>query len=447
MALGRGPGERDRPTDDPPPARRASGPARRGGARGDRTRRRRGQGVPHRRGHDAQPGLGEAERPLPPADPRAQGADPARSRRVRRRGRVPIPPPADPRRGVPGDAEGAARRPARAVRRLARRTSPANAWRSTRRSSATTSSRRTATAPSWARWTSGRSRSPGERPNTCTRPRCGPTSALISTRRRRCSTGASNCRTAPCSSGRSSCCRSSFRRWPTSRHRSTSRRARPPSPKRSGIVRRRFGPSWCGSWPGQRSTQPGPWRSPRRRPGGSSRRPNASATWSLRDQAILLLALFAFFQGRTERDGADPRRADGPRTDDVKAGAAGDRRRNSASPPTSARSRSTKRFVVLDRAYELQGDSLSGEGQDLPGPGGSPRDGRALRGGARRDRPSGRRCSMSWAGRTPSSPRTRRPERRFGSRVVWRRRSRCSGRCTRSTKRWAKQASTRRSAG
>ena len=36
------------------------------------------------------------------------------------RGRVPFPPPPDPRRRVPGDAEGAASRPARALRRLAR---------------------------------------------------------------------------------------------------------------------------------------------------------------------------------------------------------------------------------------------------------------------------------------------------------------------------------------
>ena len=55
--------------------------------------------------------------PIAPARARAQGADPSRPGRVRRRGCVPVPAPVDPRRRVPGDAEGAARRPSRTIRR------------------------------------------------------------------------------------------------------------------------------------------------------------------------------------------------------------------------------------------------------------------------------------------------------------------------------------------
>ena len=96
VAIRRGPRERDRPTHDPSPARSTARSPGRGGARGDRTWRGRGQGVPHRRRHDAQPGLGEAERPLTPARAGAEGADPARSCRVRGGRCVPVPPPADP---------------------------------------------------------------------------------------------------------------------------------------------------------------------------------------------------------------------------------------------------------------------------------------------------------------------------------------------------------------
>ena len=51
---------------------------------------------------------------------RPQGVHPARPARARRRGRLPLPPPAAPRRDLRRDPEGRALGPARAVRRLAR---------------------------------------------------------------------------------------------------------------------------------------------------------------------------------------------------------------------------------------------------------------------------------------------------------------------------------------
>ena len=76
---------------------------------------------------------------------RPQGAAAARTRRRGRRRPLPVPAHPDPRRRVRGDPEAAPVRPARAVRRLARRRGRARASRSTRRSSATTSSRRIGT--------------------------------------------------------------------------------------------------------------------------------------------------------------------------------------------------------------------------------------------------------------------------------------------------------------
>ena len=75
------------------------------------------------------------------------------------RGRLPLPAPPDPRRGVRRDAEGAARGAARAVRRLAR-DARASGSSSTRRSSATTSSRPIGTAQSSRRSTKPRVTSP-----------------------------------------------------------------------------------------------------------------------------------------------------------------------------------------------------------------------------------------------------------------------------------------------
>ena len=76
---------------------------------------------------------------------RAQGARPARPGAASGRGRLPLPPPADPRRRLRRVAEGDARGPARALRGLARRSTEPTSSSSTR-SSATTSSRRLGTA-------------------------------------------------------------------------------------------------------------------------------------------------------------------------------------------------------------------------------------------------------------------------------------------------------------
>ena len=119
MARRRRPRGPHRPADDPVAAGRASGPARRGGARRDRTRRRRGKGLPYRRGDVARARRTADAGPPAPARARAEGIDPPRPRRVRRRRRVPVPTPADPRRGLPGDAEGTAGRAARGLRPVA----------------------------------------------------------------------------------------------------------------------------------------------------------------------------------------------------------------------------------------------------------------------------------------------------------------------------------------
>ena len=159
VARRRRPRERHGPADDPAAARRAPGPLdaeeraviERGAVEGK---------VFHAGAVDhARPRSAPAEGSPPPARARAQGADPSRSGRVRRRGRVPVPPPADPRRRVPGDAEGAAGRAPRAVRGLAR----ARGRRAPRRvrgdPRATTSSRPIGTGSSSVRRTKARGRS------------------------------------------------------------------------------------------------------------------------------------------------------------------------------------------------------------------------------------------------------------------------------------------------
>ena len=109
------------------------------------------------------------------AGARAAAADPARPARVRRRGRVPLRPRADPRGRLRGHAEAAARRAARAAGRLAGR----RGRRDATRSSATTSSRPAATAPS-----------SGRRSTTTARSRArGGASGSRRPRRRRCARG------------------------------------------------------------------------------------------------------------------------------------------------------------------------------------------------------------------------------------------------------------------
>ena len=85
--------------------------------------------------------------------PRLAGADPQAADRAGqgtdpRRRRLPLPPPPDPRRRVRRSAEGRARRPARSALPTGSRITgpPSSSWTS---SSATTSSRPSATAASW----------------------------------------------------------------------------------------------------------------------------------------------------------------------------------------------------------------------------------------------------------------------------------------------------------
>ena len=75
------------------------------GARGDPARLGRGQGLLVGRGAGC-PRRTTARRRLAPPDARSQGARSTRTARVLGRARVPLPPPPDPRRGVPVDAEG-----------------------------------------------------------------------------------------------------------------------------------------------------------------------------------------------------------------------------------------------------------------------------------------------------------------------------------------------------
>ena len=83
-----------------------------------RARRRRGRGLPPRRGPGARAD-GARVTPRLAALVRKELVRPDRAA-ARRRGRLPLPPPADPRRGLRRAAEGGARRPPRALRRLAR---------------------------------------------------------------------------------------------------------------------------------------------------------------------------------------------------------------------------------------------------------------------------------------------------------------------------------------
>ena len=114
-------GPRRPAADDPGAAAGAPRHARRARAERDRAWRRGGQGVPPRRGDRARAGGAAGGRAGPAALARAQGARATRSHPDRRRRRLPLPPPADPRHGLRGAAEGHSRRAPRALRRLAGR--------------------------------------------------------------------------------------------------------------------------------------------------------------------------------------------------------------------------------------------------------------------------------------------------------------------------------------
>ena len=116
---------RGRPAVDLRAARGSPRPPRRRRARGDRAGLGDRQGL-LRRG-DPRPCSGRTRRPN--LRDLVMGARPARAGPTRAldasgRGAVPVPTPADPRRGLRGDAEGAPRRAARALRGLARSGSP-----------------------------------------------------------------------------------------------------------------------------------------------------------------------------------------------------------------------------------------------------------------------------------------------------------------------------------
>ena len=114
------PGELPGAADDPRPARRAPGAAPRGGAGAARADLGRGHGVPPRGGARARAALAGAGGGPQPHGARPQGRDPAGSLELPRRRRLPVPPHADPRRGLPLAAQGGAGGPSRALRRLAR---------------------------------------------------------------------------------------------------------------------------------------------------------------------------------------------------------------------------------------------------------------------------------------------------------------------------------------
>ena len=118
----------------------SGGEGRAGDRGGDRQGVLVGRGLrPGARGA-CEPGAGAS-----PADPRAQGPHPARALHAGRRGRVPLPPHPDPGGRLPGSVEGASRGRPRALRGLDRGAHPASGSSSTRRSWATTSSRRIGT--------------------------------------------------------------------------------------------------------------------------------------------------------------------------------------------------------------------------------------------------------------------------------------------------------------
>ena len=112
---------------------------------GARARSRRREGVLARRGRRALGGRGTERDRQRVADARAEGARSTRAVAVPRRGRLPLPPRADPRRRVRRDPEACPRRSARAA------SSAGSSGTAARRSSsATTSSRPRSIAPSSA---------------------------------------------------------------------------------------------------------------------------------------------------------------------------------------------------------------------------------------------------------------------------------------------------------
>ena len=178
--------------DDPLAARRPRRTAH--GARTDGARARVGrrEGVLPRRDHGARAGRGEDGPRRAPREPAAQGARRAGRDVLDRRARVPVPPRADPRRGVPPAAQGVEGRAARARRGLARAQDRRPARRAPRARSATTSSRRTSRAGSSAPWTITGASSRRARVRCCRPRRAWRSTGTTSRRRRRCPAARSN---------------------------------------------------------------------------------------------------------------------------------------------------------------------------------------------------------------------------------------------------------------
>ena len=133
-------------------AQRAPRPARRRGPRHARARRGRGRGLPLAARSSSSPSRRGA-RPCPATSQRLADKDLVRSadRELRRRDRVPLQAHPRPRHRLPGDREDASAPRCTSSSPTGSNGWPASASPSTRRSSATTSSRATATGPSSAR--------------------------------------------------------------------------------------------------------------------------------------------------------------------------------------------------------------------------------------------------------------------------------------------------------
>ena len=178
-----------RSLDDPRAARR---PSR--GTPGRRARDLdgglgRGHGVPPWRGQRAHARLVRADARGRPAGSRPPGPDPARLRRLRRRRGVPLPARPDPRRRVSVAVEGHRAPTCTSASPPGSSARPGTGCASSRRSSATTWSRRFDTAPRSARSTHTRPRSRPERRSGSRRQVDGRWPAATFPRRSACSSG------------------------------------------------------------------------------------------------------------------------------------------------------------------------------------------------------------------------------------------------------------------
>ena len=449
----RGPGERDRAADDPPAAGRAARPARRRGARGDRARLRGGQGVP----------LGRRRR----RSARRRPARTCRSRLLALARKELIRPDRAEFAG-----EDAFRFRHLLIRDAAYQAMPkeqraelherfadwldggraASGWPSTRRSSRTTSSRRTGTGRSSAPRTS-RARESRRRAAEhlyASAVRADERGDLIAAR---------GVPRADRTSSRTTRLRANALLLLaevlhevgeyTARVRDVAARARGVADAVGGSPRWRCGRSCTGSSTTARSTRR--TRSRRRSEEAQAVLDEAEALGddvTSRDRAVLGLALLVVLPGEDRRDdrAARPGRSRGRRR--CRRRIALRSRRSCRLRRISGRSRSTRRSRswsgrrrFAERQPERARRSRSGSPAALLGMAGRFEEaheacstrGHALR-GARRRPMAVVATNQGAGGDAPARGR------------VWRRRRRCSGRCTRRTTRSVRPASTRRSA-